>query len=64
MGIRIEYDAYDRTFKLVDSEFGILLEGDPLYDLALPLMVEEDGADDYACREITAMRDLSLGSQN
>ena len=40
--IKVQYDAYNRTFKLVDSEFRTLLEGDALYDLAIPLMLEED----------------------
>ena len=44
--IRIQYDARSRTFKLVDQEFRTLLEGDALYDLALPLMLEEDFVDD------------------
>ena len=38
--IKVKYDALNRTFKLVDSEFKTLLEGDALYDLAIPLMLE------------------------
>ncbi len=41
MGIKVQYDAFDRTFKLIDQEFRTLLEGDALYDLAIPLMFEE-----------------------
>ena len=42
MVIKIQYDVFDRTFKLVDSEFRTLLEGDALYDLAIPLIAEGD----------------------
>lgn len=42
MVIKVQYDARNHTFKLVDQEFRTLLEGDALYDLALPLMFEED----------------------
>jgi hypothetical protein len=40
--IKVQYDPYNRTFKLVDQEFRTFLEGDALYDLAIPLMFEED----------------------
>ena len=45
MVIKVQYDAFNRTFKLVDSEFRTLLEGDALYDLAIPLLFE-DGDED------------------
>jgi hypothetical protein len=38
MFIKVQYDAINRNFKLVDPEFKTLLEGDALYDLALPLL--------------------------
>lgn len=41
MVIKVQYDARDHTFKLVDQEFRTLLEGDALYDLALPIMFED-----------------------
>jgi len=41
--IKVQYDAQNRTFKLVDQEFRTLLEGDALYDLAVPFIFE--GAD-------------------
>jgi hypothetical protein len=41
MVIRVQYDADSRTFRLVDSELRTLLEGDALYDLAIPLMFED-----------------------
>ena len=46
MVIKVQYDARSHTFKLIDQEFKTLLEGDALYDLALPLMFEEDTVDD------------------
>jgi len=42
MRIKVQYDQFTRSFKLVDDEFKTLLEGDALYDLDLPLMVEGD----------------------
>lgn len=46
MVIKVQYDAFNRTFKLVDSEFRTLLEGDALYDLAIPL-VSDDGDEEF-----------------
>jgi hypothetical protein len=42
MVTKVQYDANSRTLKLVDSEFKTLLEGDALFDLAIPLMFEAD----------------------
>jgi hypothetical protein len=39
--VKVQYDAFSRTFKLVDQEFRTLLEGDALYDLNIPLGFEE-----------------------
>jgi len=47
MFVKVQYDARNHTFKLVDQEFRTLLEGDALYDLALPLMLEEELGDDF-----------------
>jgi hypothetical protein len=46
MVIEVQYDAHSRTFRLVDQDLRILLEGDALYDLAIPLMFEEAGGSD------------------
>ena len=43
--IKVEYDPETRTFKLVDTDSRTLLEGDGLYDLAIPLAFEEVDAD-------------------
>jgi hypothetical protein len=43
MRIKVQYDRLTRSFKLVDDQFKILLEGDAVYDLDIPLL---DGEDD------------------
>ena len=40
MVIKVQYDARNHTFKLVDQESRILLEGDALYDLQFPFLFE------------------------
>ena len=45
--IRVEYDAYNRMFKLTDREFGSVLEDGAVFELLAPLAVvelEEDPA--------------------
>jgi hypothetical protein len=37
--IKVEYDAYNRTFKLVDREFGSALQDGTLYELEVPLNI-------------------------
>ena len=44
--IKVQYDAYNRRFKLVEKEFGALLEDDALYDLAIPFMFEDGDEDE------------------
>jgi hypothetical protein len=43
--IKVEYDKYSRAFKLVDREFGSVLEDGAQYELVLPVdeEVEEAG---------------------
>jgi hypothetical protein len=45
--IKVQYDALTRTFKLVDSQFTTILEGDALYDLDIPLVVEWADMEDF-----------------
>ena len=40
--VKVRYDAYNRTFKLVDTGMGTLLEDYVLYDLAIPFILEDD----------------------
>jgi len=35
--IRIQYDKYNRTFKLLDNEFGSLLDDGEVYELPVSL---------------------------
>ena len=39
--IKLQYDAYNRAFKLVDSGLGVLLEDYALYDLSIPCAVDD-----------------------
>jgi hypothetical protein len=39
--IKVEYDAQNRTFKLVDREFGSALQDGGFYDLEIPLSLGE-----------------------
>lgn len=39
--IKIEYDAYNRIFKLRDREFGSVLQDGVVYNLVLPIIAEE-----------------------
>jgi hypothetical protein len=45
--IKVQYDAFTRTFRLIDSQFTTLLEGDALYDLNIPVMVEEAEVEEF-----------------
>jgi hypothetical protein len=38
--VKVEYDAYNRTFKLRDREFGSVLEDGVVYELDLPIRTE------------------------
>ena len=35
--IRVEYDGYNRRFKLLDREFGPMLHDGAVYELSVPL---------------------------
>jgi hypothetical protein len=47
--IKVEYDKYNRTFKLVDSEFGSVLDDGAHYELLGPVMLEGIGEAEGAC---------------
>ena len=42
--VRVEYDKYNRTFRLLDRELGSALEDGAVYELVVPITVldEED----------------------
>jgi hypothetical protein len=44
---KVQYNAYNRTFKLVDKDLGALLEDYGLYDLGIPLQCDELDIDDF-----------------
>ena len=44
--IRVEYDAYNRTFKLRDREFGSVLEDGVVYELVVHIRAEVRGEED------------------
>ena len=44
--IKVEYDAYKRTFKLLDGEFGSALEDGGVYELEVPLSVPDRTEDE------------------
>jgi hypothetical protein len=51
--VRLEYDAYNRVFRLIDREFGSVLQDGAVYELKLPLMLEEpDGEEDLIALEL------------
>ena len=39
--IKVEYDKYNRTFTLLNREFGSVLEDGAQYELLVPLMLED-----------------------
>ena len=44
--IKVEYDKYTRSFKLLDREFGSVLEDGVQYELVLPLEFETANEED------------------
>ncbi len=46
MRIKIEYDRYNRTFKLLNKEFGPLLEDGAVYELLVPIVVQKPEEED------------------
>jgi hypothetical protein len=37
--VKVEYDAYHRTFKLLDREIGSALQNDGIYEVEVPLNI-------------------------
>jgi hypothetical protein len=44
--MRVQYDAYNRIFKLIDRDLGGLLEDGAIYDLAIPVVLHDDEEQD------------------
>ena len=53
--VKVQYDAYNRTFKLVDSAVGPLLDDYAVYDLAIPFSLGEAQGQDSLLIIETAM---------
>jgi hypothetical protein len=48
--IRVEYDAYNRKVKLLDREFGSVLEDGAVYQLSVPItLIELEQDDELMC---------------
>jgi hypothetical protein len=47
--IKVEYDKYTRSFKLLDREFGSVLEDGAQYELVLPLEFETASEEAAIC---------------
>jgi len=39
--IKVQYDAYNRTFRLVEKEWGALLDDNGVYELGIHIMGDE-----------------------
>ena len=44
--VKVEYDKYTRTFKLLDKEFRFFLKNGARYELLVPLMFEDVDEED------------------
>ena len=45
--IKVQYDAYNRAFKLVDGDMAALFEDYALYDLAIPFTFDDGDEGDH-----------------
>ena len=65
--VTVQYDAETRTFKLVDEASNVILEGDALYDLAIPMTADEAykaARNDARARFVAEARHLAYNSRN
>ena len=55
--IRVEYDAYERKFKLLDREFGSMLDDGAVYELSIPLTLAglKDDSEEFVCIDSTRL---------
>ena len=44
--VKVRYNKYDRTFKLMDQEFGSVLEDGFDYELLVPIVIEDVSEED------------------
>jgi hypothetical protein len=45
--MRVQYDAYNRIFTVIDRDMAGLLEDGAIYDLAIPVVIQD--AEDQDC---------------
>jgi len=65
--VTVQYDAGTRSFKLVDEASNVILEGDALYDLAIPIMTDAPKkavTDDRLAQFVAAARYTAYNSRN
>jgi hypothetical protein len=55
MRIKVEYDKYNRVFKLLNKEFGPLLDDGAVYELLVPLEIQKPTEDESVVYDIGAM---------
>jgi hypothetical protein len=55
MRIKVEYDKYNRTFKLVNKEFGPLLDDGAVYELLVPVVVVQKPEEESGILDIEAI---------
>jgi hypothetical protein len=53
--VKIQYDKYNRTFKLLDKEFGPLLEDGDIYELLVPAHIQKDDEAEKSLFEMSTL---------
>ena len=53
--VKIQYDKYNRTFKLLDKEFGPLLEDGDIYELLVPTHIQKDDEAEKSLFEMSTL---------
>ena len=53
--IKVQYDAFNRTFTLVDKEFGALLDDDGFCELGIPVISDELNEAEFTVDVVTQM---------
>ena len=55
MRIKVEYDKYNRTFKLLNKEFAPLLEDGAVYELLVPVVIQKPEDEESGILDIEAI---------
>jgi hypothetical protein len=51
--MRVQYDAYNRIFTVIDRDMAGLLEDGAIYDLAIPVVIHDEEQDCFSSIEPT-----------